>query len=125
MVEPKLQTDAYHIPLVRNTLTTGMAAMVPELENEVVRVFDEFVGPNLREAEKNGGDGWATLEWNVFEKMIARIANRTFLGAPFNRDPEYIDLCAAYTMSVVTTGLGLSMFPAWIRPWVNFKSPWT
>ena len=120
--------NPYHLPIVRNQLKRATPQLIPEVYDELVHAYQEYLQPPT--------DGsWQSFHVQpILMKIICRASNRTFVGLPLcnvvyctqhqyvysqfglGRDPDYIELNVKYTVEVVTTGAILRALPSFIRP---------
>jgi hypothetical protein len=83
LVHTKLQTDPYHIDLVHTVLTKNLTHIVGNLEDEITHAFSTIVEPKLPDVNYPDSEGgWCPLEWEDLKSIVARSANRTFVGVP-------------------------------------------
>lgn len=134
----RLQTDPYHIGVIASHINTKMAEIMVDLEDEITHGFAALIEPKLPDpANMENSDRWSMVEWDTLKDIVARAANRTFLGAPLcgssllrstyapvgmltfgatGRDESFIKLAGDYTTSVITAGIIMGFFPEFIRP---------
>ena len=50
--------------------------------------------------------------------VVARTSNRVFVGLPYCRNPEYIELCVRFTLDVTKAATSIKMLPKFLSPLV-------
>ncbi|KAH6915699.1 cytochrome P450 [Coprinopsis sp. MPI-PUGE-AT-0042] len=114
---PPIAENPYHVAVVRNQLKRATPQLVPDVYDELVHAFQEYLQPPA-------DGGWQSFHMQpILMKVICRASNRTFVGLPLCRDPDYIELNVKYTVEVVTTGAVLRALPTFIRPFVASLLP--
>ncbi|EAU90768.2 cytochrome P450 [Coprinopsis cinerea okayama7 len=97
---PAIESNPYHIGVVRNQLKRFTPQLIPAVHDEIAN--------------------WASVvAHDEIMKVICRASNRTFVGLPVCRDPDYIDLNIKYTIDVVTSAAVLRLFPPFLRKTVH------
>ncbi|KAF8153783.1 cytochrome P450 [Crassisporium funariophilum] len=106
-----ISQNPYHIPIIRAQLTRALPRLVPEVREEIVDAFNDFI-PVTEE--------WTSvLALETMMKIVCRASNRIFVGLPLCKDPDFVDLNVKFTVDVVTSGAILRMVPRFLRPFVN------
>ncbi|TFK69250.1 cytochrome P450 [Pluteus cervinus] len=107
----EFRENHYHILCVR-TLVRQLDAMFPDMQDEIAATFSELVPAKKGE--------WVSVPANkTMAQVVCRTNNRLFVGLPFCRDPEYLDLNINYTMTAVKAGNILGHIPVFLRPLVS------
>jgi hypothetical protein len=134
--------NPYHIPIVRLQLTQALPLLVPEVYDEVVMTFNDFIpiteGKRLNHQKmfKNKLDNSRT-EWqsvrvmDTMMKIVCRASNRIFVGLPLctwllsldyyvlsfaGRNSDYVNLNVQFTVDVIKTAFILRMVPGFLKP---------
>ncbi|TBU42680.1 cytochrome P450 [Dichomitus squalens] len=111
--------DQFHVAVVRDKLTRNLAAVFPDVLDEVQAAFREYVP-----AEENQ---WtAVTAWPVVQKIIARASNRVIVGLPkceAGRDPEYLDVAIKFTNDVFVSSFVINLFPDFLKPLIAKAVP--
>ncbi|PKY06744.1 cytochrome P450 [Aspergillus campestris IBT 28561] len=106
------------IPLLHKGLTwqrgRSLAKDDPYFQQFVTEFFHAW------EVETNiTGDGWNELCcYEIGTRIVAHLTAKSLVGYPLCRDPELIDLFAAYGNAVPISGFFISMFPEFMKPFV-------
>ncbi|KZS96405.1 cytochrome P450 [Sistotremastrum niveocremeum HHB9708] len=91
---PNVHKNDYHVPIVRSQFTRSLTAMYPEIHDEICSAISDQITPQ--------GEEWISINAIGFvSQVVARANNRTFVGLPLCRDPEFLELNLRYTMDVV------------------------
>ncbi|KAJ7585059.1 cytochrome P450 [Mycena floridula] len=106
-------TESYHIAAIRTSLNQNLAAILPDIIDEIVCGFDEVIGPQC-----GNRDGWFSIDvMETFSRIISRASNRVFVGLPLCRNDEYCRLVSGFTSSVLSAGPPLRfLVPGMLRP---------
>ncbi|KIK25892.1 hypothetical protein PISMIDRAFT_96212, partial [Pisolithus microcarpus 441] len=108
-LSPAILHDMYHNSILRSQLTRNLGAVYPDIRNELVVAFEETL--DLK------ADEWKSITAiEMIRNVVCRISNRTFVGLPLCRDPEWVDLNTQLTVAVVKEGALLMWLPKFIRP---------
>ncbi|KIM39577.1 hypothetical protein M413DRAFT_447055 [Hebeloma cylindrosporum] len=106
-----VKTNPYHIPIIRAQLTRALPQLVPEVHEEVVDAFNDFIPPT---------SDWTSFRaLETFMNIVCRASNRIFVGRPLCRDPDFVALNVQFTVDVVQTGALLRLLPSFLRPLVS------
>jgi len=106
-----IRENTYHVPIVRLQLTQALPVLVPEVYDEVVMAFNEFI-PITEE--------WQSVRvMDTMMKVVCRASNRIFVGLPLCRNSDFVDLNVQFTIDVVKTAFILQMVPTFLKPIVN------
>jgi cytochrome P450 len=103
--------DPFHIPVVRTPLTRALAARFPEIKDEIIEAFNDFIPPNK--------------EWTSYHALptvmhiVARTSNRLFVGLPLCRNPEYRKLNETFAIEVIQSARTINRFPTILKPLVG------
>lgn len=102
-----------HSPAVRETitrdLTRKLASLTPELFDELQQTVDEQWGTDTEE--------WKTV--NLFKtvlNIVARSANRVFIGVPLCRNKEFTSSALTYSATLFPCSVLIRHFPRPLRP---------
>ncbi|KAI0059957.1 cytochrome P450 [Artomyces pyxidatus] len=110
---PKVMRHPYHIPLIRSHLTRRLADYFDDIHDEVVATFNSVIPENSSE--------WVGLDTqHTVEKIICRISNRVFVGAPTYLDDDYQRLNIEFAVNVMVLARKISQFPSFLHPIVGF-----
>ncbi|EEB94005.1 hypothetical protein MPER_07265, partial [Moniliophthora perniciosa FA553] len=73
----EISLDMYHLGVLRNVLTKKLSAALPGMCDEISLCFKDMM-----ELNKTGSQ-WTSISANdTFTRIICRVMNRTFIGAP-------------------------------------------
>ena len=68
--------------------------------------------------------GWSELCcYEIGTRIVAHLTAKSLVGYPLCRDPELIELFAAYGNAVPVSGFFISMFPEVMKPYIPPHSP--
>ncbi|KAF8574248.1 cytochrome P450 [Ramaria rubella] len=113
---PTLTSDMYHIDVVRSQLTRNISNLYPAMLDELVPTFEDYIPVT----DVDLGADWTPI--TVLEtgmKIISRVSNRIFVGAPTCRDPEWVDLNIRFTVDLFIGASILGFFPEFLKPVVG------
>ncbi|KAI0327080.1 cytochrome P450 [Cubamyces sp. BRFM 1775] len=105
---PELR-DHYHLDILRDKLTRGLAGVLPDLVDELSMAVPEYI--------PDKDDEWVSVNMVACAReIVARISNRVFVGVPACRNRRYLDLAIGFTMDVHKDKTIINMFPASAKP---------
>ncbi|KAF8583917.1 cytochrome P450 [Ramaria rubella] len=108
---PSFVSDMYHIDVIRIRLTRNLVHVFPQIRDEAVRAFDDYIPVT---------DDWAPANaLGVTMKIVSRISNRIFIGAPTCRNPEYIKLNLQFTTDVIVGAAIIGLCPNFLKPFAG------
>ncbi|KAJ6511683.1 cytochrome P450 [Mycena vulgaris] len=108
-IGPEIFHNAYHIDIVRSTLTRNLGKCFPDLRDEITCSFDETLA--LR-----GTDWKLTPALSTVMTVVTRSVNRVFVGLPICRNEGYLSLVVQYTIDVVIRAQVINLLPSVLRP---------
>ncbi|EIW83582.1 cytochrome P450 [Coniophora puteana RWD-64-598 SS2] len=100
-----------HVPVIQNRLTRNLARLFTDIREEIVAAFNDGLG-------LQGNDWKAIPAHDMAANVVARTSNRVFVGLPYCRDPEYIDLCIRFTLDIAKAAITIKLFPKILSPLV-------
>ncbi|KAF8547708.1 cytochrome P450 [Imleria badia] len=101
--------DPYHIPVIRSQLPRKIGVLYPEMREEIIVAFDEIL--DLDDNEWKSVPALTTIQ-----QIVCRASNRSFVGLPLCRNPDYVSLNIQFTIDAVTGGLVIGFFPKFLKP---------
>ncbi|KAH7926831.1 cytochrome P450 [Leucogyrophana mollusca] len=108
---PEIERNPYHISIIRSQLTRNLAALYPDIRDEIVVAFDETL--QLEDFE------WSSVPaLDAIQKVICRTSNRLFVGLPLCRNSDWIALNIEFTLHVLKGGIIINFFPEFMAPLV-------
>lgn len=111
-MEPGLVRNPVHHPLIVTTLTNQIGNLVPSLAEETE--------PSLKELWGTDTTGFRDVcVYTTLQKVIGRVTNRVFVGAPLCHDPNILRLGIAFAQDVPLGSSLLKLFPSFLRPIVS------
>ena len=106
---PEILRDPYHERAIHRYLPRRMAALVPDIQDEVSDVFDTFWGRDTK--------NWKEVNlWDCVLPMVSRTVNRVLIGLPLCRNDEFLKTVIAVAESVPKSSLAIAYTPRWLRP---------
>jgi|ERR1700761_1103887 len=103
-------SNPYHADVVRHQLTRNLAALFPDMMEEMRASFSDEIPDS---------DGWVSVKAHeAFMRAICRISNRTFVGLPLCRNKDFVELNIKYTVDVAISSQILRFFPKFTRGYV-------
>lgn len=102
-------TSEYHFDVVRSHLTKNLANIFDDLRREIQDAFDDNIPLT---------EDWSSVHvYSKLVQIIARAANRIFVGLPLCRDSEFLKINIDLTMHVNESRERLMRLPKFLRPW--------
>lgn len=109
---PEILRDPYHERAVHRYLPRRMAAVIPDVEEEVIYGFDNFWGTDTQK--------WKEVNlWDFVLFIIPRTVMRLTVGSQLCRNDEFIETAIAVTESVPKCSLVISHTHRRLRPLVG------
>ncbi|KAI0059966.1 cytochrome P450 [Artomyces pyxidatus] len=109
---PSITQNPYHIPLILSQLTRRLSGILDDIHSEVVAAFHGVVPEKSSE--------WIKLSPQLtVEKIICRVSNRVFVGAPTYLDDGYQRLNIEFAVNVLQRARKISRFPGVLHPIVG------
>lgn len=72
--------NLYHVPVIRNQLTRGIASHVPALVEEIRSAFEDDIDPLLKKGN-NAEEEWTPIPvYEMSKPLVGRISYRAFIG---------------------------------------------
>ncbi|PCH34303.1 cytochrome P450 [Wolfiporia cocos MD-104 SS10] len=107
-----------HIPVIRGPLTRNIAALIPDMFDEISFATDELIPTR--------GDEWVTISaYSTMTQLVARTSNRVFIGPTMCRNKEYLDIVIGFTTDVAKGRLVLGFVPPFLKQFVGPLLPWS
>ncbi|PCH34304.1 cytochrome P450 [Wolfiporia cocos MD-104 SS10] len=107
-----------HIPVIRGPLTRNIAALIPDMFDEIAVAANELVPAR--------GDEWVTISaYSTMTQLVARTSNRAFIGTTMCRNKEYLDIVIGFTTDVAKGRLVLGFVPPFLKRFVGPLLPWS
>ncbi|KAJ3556992.1 hypothetical protein NM688_g1715 [Phlebia brevispora] len=109
MFGSQVHKNPYHVTIIRQQLTHNLAALFPEVIDEIETAFRELVPAHPED--------WVSIPaLATMKQIVSRASNRVFLGLPYCRDPVYLDMALNITRLVGKGRLWIDMFPEFLKP---------
>ena len=109
---PRLLRDPYHEHVLHKSLPRKVAALVPDLAEEVAHTLDHCMGTDTQ--------AWKELGVHeIVDEIVGPTVNRMILGLPLCRDAEYLSEMHRFTMNAVTIMSVLQFTPSWLNPLIG------
>ncbi|KZO94406.1 cytochrome P450 [Calocera viscosa TUFC12733] len=102
--------DPWHYGVVRKQMTQNLGKKFPEIYEEIALAFQDELG---LAADGEWKPIWAS---NLSARVVCRASNRLFVGLPLCRNAEFMKISQDYTITVVTSGYMISVFPQFLKP---------
>ncbi|KAG5725858.1 Ent-kaurene oxidase, partial [Termitomyces sp. T112] len=105
IIGPKVCYDAYHVEIIKSSLTRGLVERFEDVQSEVKDAFDEL---DL---------GFCVSDYHEDSESLRQSAICWFSMC---RDVEYIDLTIEFASNVFKTSERISQFPDFLQPLVGY-----
>ncbi|KAJ7097132.1 cytochrome P450 [Mycena belliarum] len=116
-IGPEILNHAYHIDVLRTTLTRNLAKCFPDIRDEISCAFDDVLA-------LDGAEWKSVPALSTIMSVVARSTNRLFVGLPICRNDDYLKLMVRYTIDVVIMAQVINLMPAPLQPILGpFISP--
>ncbi|KZT73242.1 cytochrome P450 [Daedalea quercina L-15889] len=117
-IAKQVHENPMHIPVIRGPFTKNLAALMPDVADEVASA--------VRDAIPDTGDEWVgVVAFPAMTRVVCRASNRVFIGLPLCRNPEYIDIVLGYTKDVAKGRFIMTITPILLKPLVGRLLPWS
>lgn len=108
-----VERNPYHVGVVRTQLTRNLSIVFPEVLDEAIVALNELIPLS---------QDWSAIKaFDTVKTLVCRMSNRTFVGLPLCREPEFIDLNIRFTVDVVLTAKIINLFPHFLKSFVGRK----
>ncbi|KAI0758034.1 cytochrome P450 [Fomes fomentarius] len=108
--------DQFHVAVVRDKLTRNLAALYPDVLDEITEAFHEYIPAKE--------DEWIDVViFPIVQKIIARASNRVIVGLPRCRDKTYLDVAVNFTNDVFISSFLINLFPDFMKPFIGKAIP--
>lgn len=107
---PQILKDPYHEHVIHKYLPRRVAALVPDMWEEVQVTMDQTWGMDT--------EAWKEIGmWENLMRIIPSITNRMMLGLPICRNEDYLKNMAKFAMDVIScTTFYLPLIPNFLKP---------
>ncbi|KAJ7577969.1 cytochrome P450 [Mycena floridula] len=104
----EISRNHYHIGMIQTTLTRNILSKYPDMREEMTLAFSD---------EMTVSADWTKVPaLPVIRRIVARIANRMFVGLPLARDNGYLDLNIEFARHVIVGASIINRFPTFLMP---------
>ncbi|KIM50675.1 hypothetical protein SCLCIDRAFT_144884, partial [Scleroderma citrinum Foug A] len=101
---PQIIHNPYHVTIIRTLVTRNLSSLLPGIKDEMIATLDELLDMKPNE--------WKSIPVVASSHIITtRMLNRTVVGLPLCRDPDWVDLTLRGTMDVIKEGILLGKVP--------------
>lgn len=109
LLRPEIVHNPTHHDTIRGPLTRNLAGLVPDILDEVAAAFDDLWGNNAEQWQE-------VCVFDSIIRIVARGSNRVFVGAPFCRDQELLDIAMKWAQLMPMSASVLKHMPSMMRP---------
>ncbi|KZT08802.1 cytochrome P450 [Laetiporus sulphureus 93-53] len=107
-----------HISVIRGPLTRNLAVLLPGIMDEISVAMEELIP--IKDNE------WVTVPGlSTMRQVITRTTSRVFVGFPFCRNKEYLDIAFNFTADVRKGRAIMTVTPTILKPLVGRLLPWS
>ncbi|KAJ7081018.1 cytochrome P450 [Mycena epipterygia] len=104
-----LRIHPTHVGVIRSAMTRNLGRRFADVRDEIISAFEDAL--SLK------GTNWKSIvAYPSMMEVVCRTSNRLFVGLPFCRSPEWLELNIRYTIDVAIRGQLIRMFPPILRP---------
>lgn len=104
-----LLRDPYHEHVTHRSLPRHLAALIPEIDEQVQICVDDIYMTDETQ--------WHKVNiWDSLMKLIPRVTNRMLVGKPLCDNPEYVDNMVNFTLDVTRDLMTFPMVPTILKP---------
>jgi len=101
--------DFYHEDVIRSKLIRNLSAVLKDVNDEIALALDDSI-PAV-------GEEWVKIPIvPALQRIVCRISNRVFVGAPLCRNPDYQTLNLTFAINVLKFATIIRAFPSFLRP---------
>ncbi|EJF57560.1 cytochrome P450 [Dichomitus squalens LYAD-421 SS1] len=106
---PEIMDDPYHNDIIRDKLTHMLPVIVPEAIDELSIALPEYIPTGT-------ADEWVEVSiCRPMLEIVARLSNRSFVGAPLCREKEYLDIAIDFAIDINSDRLLLGFLPDFVK----------
>ncbi|KAF7792532.1 hypothetical protein EIP86_003573 [Pleurotus ostreatoroseus] len=110
MFNHSLHENPYHIAVIKERLTRHLTEAFADIRDEIAAAFSEHIP-----APDNGK--WISVPaLSVMQQVVARASNRIFVGLPYCRNKEYLQVAIDVTIDIMQSRRILIFMPAFLKP---------
>ncbi|KAF8576152.1 cytochrome P450 [Ramaria rubella] len=103
--------SSLHVDVVRNHVSRNLDQLFPQMWEELVPAFQEYIPIT---------DDWTPVKpREVVMNIISRVSNRTFVGAPLCRNPEWIKLNVKFAVDLIIGAGVITSVPGFLQPFAG------
>jgi hypothetical protein len=95
---------------VKNDLTRNIGSTLNALQDEMRWAAEQNIG--------TCEDWTPILPYPVLARIVALISGRVFVGLPFSRNEDWLQISINFTLVSFGAAVKFSTYPAWMRPFV-------
>jgi len=110
---PEIHANPFHVDIIRTTLTRNIGAAFPDIYDEIITAFAEYIPTKEHEWTK-------VVLYSTVMNVVCRSSNRIFVGLPLCRNIDYMSLTKNFTIDLVKAALTIEAFPSFLRPTVAY-----
>ncbi|KAF2970323.1 hypothetical protein GQX73_g3176 [Xylaria multiplex] len=117
-LRPEIGLNPAHEPVVRRDLTAHLDRLEADIWEEVGMALEVVWGKDSQ--------SWREVNLDhTIRRVVARAANRVFVGDKLCRNDDYIENSIRYVTQVSAVGLLMNLFPSWVKRFVGviFTTP--
>ncbi|KAL0062050.1 hypothetical protein AAF712_011128 [Marasmius tenuissimus] len=102
--------------MIKRDLTKSVGNLNDEIVQEIQECMEELFGGDV---EGGGEAEWREVGvWDSMIKLVARSANRVFVGPELCKNDEYLMSCVRWTRDIQVSGAIMHMIPKFLKPYV-------
>ncbi|KZT08801.1 cytochrome P450 [Laetiporus sulphureus 93-53] len=117
-IAPEVADHPIHISVIRGPLTRNFGVVLPDVVDEITVAMEELIPIKH--------DEWVTVPGlSTMRQIVCRASNRVFVGLPFCRNKEYLDIALNFTADVGKGRAIMMATPTILKPLVGRLLPWS
>ncbi|KAJ6544721.1 cytochrome P450 [Mycena sp. CBHHK59/15] len=111
-LDPHQLTNPYAIGVLLGEVTREIDRYIPDIVEETNQALDELLSDHM-----NGSAPTSVVPlFSSMTDVVARVVNRSFVGAELCRKPDYIQAVVRYAQTFIFYGMVLKLLPKFLKP---------
>ncbi|KAK6335009.1 hypothetical protein TWF718_010451 [Orbilia javanica] len=105
--------NTYHVDVIKAQLTPRMASILPDIRKEGAAAWNDSL--------KASTDTWTRgVVWDIALQVVARSANRCFIGLPLCRNQELLSIFQEYAIRAAEVVYIMDISPKILEPFLGW-----
>ncbi|MCJ1310155.1 hypothetical protein MMC25_003816 [Agyrium rufum] len=119
IINPEIYVNSFHFNVANKQLTRDIPEFIENIAEELGLAFEKYWGSESEKGE------WKTVgAWDTCQKIVARTANRVFLGTDIYRNEVFLDNSRQYALCVFGGGIIINTMPGILKQIFGYFMGW-